>query len=132
MQKPGKDYYSCLSSFRPIELLPAFGKLLEKLLIGCLIYAAQSTDAWSQKQFGFRQRTSTSDALRSLVFRIKDARLKKKQVIGVSLDMKAAFATSGGLLYESICGSHDLPEIFIVLFEVTCKIGKSVCHSLTP
>ena len=40
LQKPGKEDYSQLSSFRPIGLLPVFGKLLEKLLIRRLTYAA--------------------------------------------------------------------------------------------
>ena len=91
LQKPGKDDYSDLSSFRPIGLLPVFGKLLEKLMISRLTYNAQITKSWNSRQFGFRQQTSTSDALRTLVNMIKDARSSRRQVVGVSLDIKAAF-----------------------------------------
>ena len=91
LQKPGKEDYADLSSFRPIGLLPVFGKLLEKLLIKRLTYAAQKSDAWNARQFGFREQTSTSDALRLLVTKINEAKTAKRQVIGVSLDIKAAF-----------------------------------------
>ena len=91
LQKPGKDDYSDLSSFRPIGLLPVLGKLLEKLMIKRLTYSAQTANAWSLKQFGFREQTSTIEALHTLLTKIKDSKASKKQVLGVSLDIKAAF-----------------------------------------
>ena len=91
LQKPGKDDYASLSSFRPIGLLPVFGKLLEKLFIKRLTYDAQTNGVWSAKQFGFREQTSTVNALHSLVTRIQNSRKQKLQVVGVSLDIKAAF-----------------------------------------
>ena len=91
IQKPGRDDYTNLSSFRPIGLLPVFGKLLEKLFVRRLTFAAQTQHQWSNKQYGFRQQTSTVDALRTLMQKIADAKQRKQHVIGVSLDIKAAF-----------------------------------------
>ena len=91
LPKPNKDDYSELASYRPIGLLPVFGKLFEKLFTKRLTFAAQTTDAWSQRQFGFREQTSTTHALSTAVNAIKQFQLNKKQVIGVSLDIKAAF-----------------------------------------
>ena len=89
--KPGRDDYTSLSSFRPIGLLPVFGKLLEKLFVRRLTFAAQTQQLWSQQQYGFRQQMSTVDALRTLTQKIADAKQRKQHVIGVSLDIKAAF-----------------------------------------
>ena len=91
LQKPGRDDYSDLSSYRPIGLLPVFGKLLEKLFVRRLTFAAQTSGAWSQRQFGFREQTSAPDALRLLVKKVTSARQRQRQVVGVSLDIKAAF-----------------------------------------
>ena len=91
IQKPGKDDYTSLTSFRPIGLLPVFGKLLQKLFIKRLTFDAQTSKRWSDRQFGFREQTSTSHALRTLINRIKSGRQRGRQVVGVSLDIKAAF-----------------------------------------
>ena len=91
LQKPGKDDYSQLSSFRPIGLLAVMGKLLEKLFIKRITYRAQQEDAWDPRQHGFKEQESTVTALYSLISKVKDARQRGLQVVGVSLDIKAAF-----------------------------------------
>ena len=91
LRKPGKEDYKDLSSYRPIGLLPVLGKVLEKLTIQRLTFRAQKEGQWSETQFGFRQQRSTSDALHSLIEQIKDGRSRKQQVLGISLDIKAAF-----------------------------------------
>ena len=91
IQKPGKDDYTSLSSFRPIGLLPIFGKLLEKLFIKRMTFRALQERTWNGRQFGFKEQTSTTDALRTLIEKIKSARKLGRHVIGVSLDIKAAF-----------------------------------------
>ena len=91
LQKPGKDDYTNLSSYRPIGLLPVMGKLLEKLFVRRLTYRAQSDGTWSDRQFGFKEQKSTVTALHTLISRIEEAKRDKKQVLGVSLDIKGAF-----------------------------------------
>ena len=91
LPKPGREDLLDLSSFRPIGLLPVFGKLLEKLFIKRLIYSAQKSGSWTAEQYGFREQRSTTDALWTLIQKIKSAKSGKRQVIGVSLDIKAAF-----------------------------------------
>ena len=88
LPKPNKTDYTDLASFRPIGLLPIFGKVLEKLFIRRLTFNAQTTKSWSERQFGFREQTSTTDALHNAIDFIKES---KDQCIGVSLDIKAAF-----------------------------------------
>ena len=91
LPKPGKEDYTDLASFRPIGLLPIFGKLLEKLFVRRLTYDARKRGTLSRKQFGFREQSSTVDALSNAIDKIKEAKLKRQEVIAVSLDIKAAF-----------------------------------------
>ena len=91
LPKPGKDDYADLASFRPIGLLPIFGKLLEKLFVRRLTYDARKRGVWSRKQYGFREQSSTVDALSNAIAKIKEAKGLKQQVVAVSLDIKAAF-----------------------------------------
>ena len=91
LPKPGREDYKDLGSYRPIGLLPVFGKLLEKLFTKRITYCAQTQRTWSKNQFGFREQTTTSDALGHILSIVKDAKSKKHQAIGVSLDIKAAF-----------------------------------------
>ena len=89
--KPGKDDYTQLTSLRPIGLLPVFGKLLEKLFIKRLTYAAQTSRSWSERQYAFKEQTSTAEALRVFIKKIVTAKQQGRHVIGVSLDIKATF-----------------------------------------
>ena len=89
LPKPGKDDYSDVASLRPIGLIPILGKLFEKILIRRLTFATSAR--WSQRQFGFREQTSTSDALHTMIDVITEAKAKKMQVAGISLDIKGAF-----------------------------------------
>ena len=72
-------------------MLPIFGKLLEKLFVRRLTYDARTRGVWSRKQYGFREQSSTVDALNNAIEKIREAKSGKQQVIAVSLDIKAAF-----------------------------------------
>ncbi|CAG4949792.1 unnamed protein product [Parnassius apollo] len=89
--KPSKTDYSELSSFRPIGLLPVFGKLLEKLYIKRLIYCATKAGLLNGRQFGFKEQTSTITAIDTALSIVKAAKKNGKQVLGVSLDIRSAF-----------------------------------------
>ncbi|GBM07978.1 Putative protein in type-1 retrotransposable element R1DM [Araneus ventricosus] len=79
------------SSYRPISLLPAIGKVLERLLTQRLTYHLEKTGHLSNKQFGFREGKSVDTALESLLSRIKEARATAKHSIVLSIDIKGAF-----------------------------------------
>ncbi|CAG4990274.1 unnamed protein product [Parnassius apollo] len=89
--KPGKSDYSALESFRPIGLLPVFGKLLEKLFIKRVVYHAQRNNRLNKFQFGFREQTNTCEAIHTALKIIKLAKSEKHLSIAISLDIKAAF-----------------------------------------
>ncbi|CAH2080073.1 unnamed protein product, partial [Iphiclides podalirius] len=89
--KPGKPDYSTLDSFRPIGLIPVFGKLLEKLFIRRITYRAQTNNMMNKNQFGFREQTNTCEAIHTALSKIKDAKSHNQLSIAISLDIKAAF-----------------------------------------
>ncbi|CAG5034257.1 unnamed protein product [Parnassius apollo] len=89
--KPGKSDYSALESFRPIGLIPVFGKLLEKLFIRRVTYHAQRNNLLNKFQFGFREQTNTCEAINTALDIIRQAKSNKQLSIAISLDIKAAF-----------------------------------------
>jgi ribonuclease HI len=89
--KPGKKDRQDLKSYRPIGLLPVFGKGLESLIKRRLTWDFHHNNLLSRRQFGFTEQTSTSDAIRSAVVSITSAKESGDQVVAVSLDIAAAF-----------------------------------------
>ncbi|GBN79878.1 Retrovirus-related Pol polyprotein from type-1 retrotransposable element R1 [Araneus ventricosus] len=78
-------------SYRPISLLPALWKLLEKIITQRLNYFLKTTNQQNPKQFGFKEGTSIDNALTSLVDKIYEYKRQKLHVAVVSVDIKGAF-----------------------------------------
>ncbi|CAK1580717.1 unnamed protein product [Parnassius mnemosyne] len=89
--KPNKTDCTILNSFRPIGLLPVFGKLLEKLFINRIKYQATRDGKMSNRQFGFKEQLNTTAAIMNAIKTIQEAKENKQQVIAISLDIKSAF-----------------------------------------
>lgn len=89
--KPNKAEYNDTSSFRPIGLINVFGKLLEKLITNRLTYFMNTNIPLCNRQFGFKQQTSSVNALHAALDVVRYAQNQKEHVIMVSLDIKAAF-----------------------------------------
>lgn len=82
-----------VNNYRPISVLPALSKVLEKLINVRLINYFNKFKIISSNQFGFRQGVSTEDAvtaLSSLITRHLDT---GKKCLTVFLDLKKAFDT---------------------------------------
>jgi hypothetical protein len=67
--KPGKDP-ALPSSYRPISLLDAIGKLFEKILLARILHEVSECGLIRDEQFGYRPRHSTSLQLARLVEKI--------------------------------------------------------------
>ncbi|CAK1592975.1 unnamed protein product [Parnassius mnemosyne] len=89
--KPGKMGCRELSSFRPIGLLPVFGKVLETLFIKRVTHWAGVNNKINNKQFGFTKHKNSTQAINTALKIIKQAKENKKLGIAVSLDIRAAF-----------------------------------------
>uniref|UniRef100_A0ABD2W7C9 Reverse transcriptase domain-containing protein n=1 Tax=Trichogramma kaykai TaxID=54128 RepID=A0ABD2W7C9_9HYME len=100
LPKPGKPPDEP-TSFRPICMLDAMGKMLERIICDRLQAFTESPAGLSDRQFGFRRGRSTIDAIETVVSTAREA-LKGKRWLGgtkeycavVTLDVKNAFNTA--------------------------------------
>ena len=70
-------------NFRPISILPIFGKIFEKLIYTRLYNFLTSNKLMYSKQFGFRKGHSCSHALNYSAHQLTSALADKKHVIGI-------------------------------------------------
>lgn len=88
--KPGKDpeHYN---SYRPIALSSVLCKLVEHMIKNRLEWFVENTDALAVTQFGFRKGRSVTDSHALLSTDIRLAFSQKQAVVGVFLDVTAAY-----------------------------------------
>jgi len=80
-------------NYRPISILPIFGKIFEKLIFTRLYDFLTSNKSMYSKQFGFRKGHSCSHALNYSASQLTSALADKKHVIGIFIDLSKAFDT---------------------------------------
>ena len=81
------------NNWRPISILPIFGKIFEKIIYKRLYSFLTSQNLIYSKQFGFRKGHSTSHALNHSVNFLTEAVANKKHTIGIFIDLSKAFDT---------------------------------------
>ena len=82
-----------VTNYRPISVLPALSKVLEKLLNRQLVGFLENNHILSNCQFGFRAGRSTDGAVSSLVEHITSCLDNKKKCVGIFIDLAKAFDT---------------------------------------
>lgn len=82
-----------IGNYRPISVLPAISKVMEKLINSRLQNYLTKYDIISSSQFGFRKSKSTEDAVTALTTLITEQLDKRNKCLGVFLDLKKAFDT---------------------------------------
>jgi exonuclease III len=81
------------SNYRPISILPTFGKILEKIIHSQLNNFLREYNILSPYQFGFREKSSTEDALLSIIEKLYENLNNKDTSIAIFLDLSKAFDT---------------------------------------
>ena len=80
-----------VSNYRPINVLSAFSKILEKLVHKCILSFRNQNNMLSQLQFGFRPTFSTQLACSYLSSKITDLFNDNNLVLAIFLDLTKAF-----------------------------------------
>lgn len=94
LRKPTKEDYTNPKSYRPIGLLPALGKILEKMVVGRLKW--HILPGLSTRQYGFVPQKSTEDALYVLLEHIRKKLEEKRLITIISLDIEGLLIVLGG------------------------------------
>ena len=82
---------SSMNNYRPISLLSAFSKILEKLVASRLLTYLGNNNILSKWQFGFRASHSTIHPMVHFLNKITESLNKKKHSIAIFCDLKKAF-----------------------------------------
>ena len=88
-----KDNPQELRNYRPVSVLPIFGKIFEKVIYSRLYSFMTSMNVIYDNQFGFRKNRSTSHAINYSIDKILKEIEKKKHFIGIFIDLSKAFDT---------------------------------------
>ncbi|KAL5253960.1 hypothetical protein ACHWQZ_G013652 [Mnemiopsis leidyi] len=89
--KPGKADYNQPKSYRTITLSPVMLKLQEKVILWHMQNDLKIAQDTNKRQFGFKRGCSTEAALHKVTHMIERRIAKKGYVLGVFLDIEAAF-----------------------------------------
>ena len=82
-----------VNHYRPISVLPAMSKVLERIMNTRLKKFLEDNKLLSDAQYGFRNKKSTNDAVYELTETIVGALDKKMKCIAIFLDLAKAFDT---------------------------------------
>jgi hypothetical protein len=123
-------------AYRPITLLPVFGKILERLINSRIESHLSENCPISQRQFGFRPGKSTEDAIRFVIDSVESS--GKDLVAGIFLDIAGAFDTAWWPLVLAKLRLKQIPGDLFALVqsyfsnrEITYDSGPSLIHRRT-
>ena len=88
-----KDNKESIENYRPVSILPIFGKIFEKIIYTRLYSFFMAKRILHEDQFGFRKGHSTTHALHKSVESIREKLKNGKHVLGIFIDLSKAFDT---------------------------------------
>ena len=91
LRKPGKPRYDTPKAYRPIALLNTLSKVLTSIIAEQLTFYSEKHQLLPTHHYGGRPARTTTDAMHTLTYKIKDAWRKKKVVSVLFLDIEGAF-----------------------------------------
>ena len=103
--KPGKDHTEP-TNYRPIALTSCLCKTLERMISARLVWYLETNNLIPPVQSGFRSERSTNDNLVRLKTFIRDAFIKKENVVAMFFELEKAYDTTWK--YGILCDLHEL------------------------
>lgn len=88
-----KGNKECITNYRPVSILPIFGKIFEKIIYRRLYSFLSTNGVLTDQQFGFRKKHSTTHALHKSVDDIIKSISNNNHVVGIFIDLSKAFDT---------------------------------------
>ena len=82
-----------LSNYRPVSVLPAFSKILERLMYNRIVDFLERFQILNENQYGFRKNRSTHMALSVVVEKFHEALDRNEFMVGLFIDLSRAFDT---------------------------------------
>ena len=124
LRKPRKPCYDTPKAYHPIVLLNTLGKLMTAVVAEQLTYYTEKHALLPPTHFGGCQGKTTTDALHTLTYRIKDAWCKHQVVSVLFLDIEGAFpnAVNERLIHNLkkrtvlLCHSRDVHLTWVKSF----------------
>lgn len=107
--KPAKDP-DLPDSYRPICLLPVWGKILDKIITNRLDYYLEEKGLLSPLQYGFRKNKSTIKAMQNVVDFVYNSKAENKITAMIVLDIKGAFDSVRWDDLRQCLADIELPE----------------------
>lgn len=84
-----------LANYRPITILPAINKIIEKFICDQIHTFYRDNDIISKSQYGFQSKKSTAQLLSNFTDEVNNYLNDKQHVILIFIDFSKAFATLG-------------------------------------
>ena len=82
-----------LTNYRPVSLLPAISKILEKVVYKRTFEFINMDKIFYKSQYGFRAKHSTINAVTEFVNNVEHSLDKRESTLSVFLDLSKAFDT---------------------------------------
>ena len=111
-----KDELTNIENYRPISLLPALSKILEKVIFNQLNYYFNSNNIFCGSQYGFRAKHSTELAALHQVDDITNQMDKGTIPINIYLDLSKAFDTLDHTILLHKLHYYGIGDIELKLF----------------
>ncbi|CAK1590642.1 unnamed protein product [Parnassius mnemosyne] len=106
-----------VNNYRPIAVLPALSKILERIINNRLVNYLEKHNFLSPSQYGFRSGKSSSDAIHDLTNYIVTNLDNGQKVLGIFLDLAKAFDTVSVPILLRKMESLGIRGIQLQLFE---------------